>query len=99
VDGRTFRPRNSTNQSAPTTVCLADQSQTASDKRLLDIAVNAAAEIFKSPPGGVGRRRVEAADSVEEPVLREETADALKASTQLVSGWAEGDKVSSPPPP
>jgi NADH-quinone oxidoreductase subunit G len=58
----------------------------------LDIAVNAAAEIFKASAGAiavVGSGR----SSVEEQFLTKKLADALKASTHLVSRVGEGDKI------
>jgi NADH-quinone oxidoreductase subunit G len=59
-----------------------------------DIAINAAAELFKSnsAPGAVaivGSGR----SSVEEQFLTKKLADALKASTQLVSRVGQGDKL------
>ena len=57
----------------------------------LDIAVNAAARLFKGRPGvavvGSGR------SSVEEQFLTKKLADALKASTHLVSRVGQGDKI------
>ncbi len=58
----------------------------------LDIAVNAASELFKSSAGAiaiVGSGR----SSVEEQFLTKKLADALKASTQLVSRVGLGDKI------
>jgi NADH-quinone oxidoreductase subunit G len=57
-----------------------------------DIAINAAAALFKSAPGAVaivGSGR----SSVEEQFLTKKLADALKASTQLVSRVGKGDKL------
>ncbi|MEY2881351.1 MAG: hypothetical protein RLZZ15_3731 [Verrucomicrobiota bacterium] len=58
----------------------------------LDIAVNAASELFKATAGAtavVGSGR----SSVEEQFLTKKLADALKASTHLVSRVGEGDKL------
>ena len=58
----------------------------------LDIAVNAASELFKTAPGAiavVGSGR----SSVEEQFLTKKLAHALKASTQLVSRVGKGDKL------
>ena len=58
----------------------------------LDIAIHAAAELFKSSAGAiavVGSGR----SSVEEQFLTKKLADALKASTRLVSRVGEGDKI------
>ncbi len=58
----------------------------------LDIAINAAATLFKANAGAiavVGSGR----SSVEEQFLTKKLADALKASTQLVSRAGEGDKI------
>ncbi len=58
----------------------------------LDIAVNAANELFKSAAGAiavVGSGR----SSVEEQFLTKQLATALKASTSLVSRVGEGDKL------
>ncbi|MEO7415064.1 MAG: molybdopterin-dependent oxidoreductase, partial [Opitutaceae bacterium] len=57
-----------------------------------DMAVNAAAEIFRANPGAiavVGSGR----SSVEEQFLARKLADALKAPSQLVSRVGEGDKI------
>jgi NADH-quinone oxidoreductase subunit G len=58
----------------------------------LEIAINAAAEIFKANAGAiavVGSGR----SSVEEQFLTKKLAEALKVSTQLVSRVGEGDKI------
>ncbi|HEX2852047.1 MAG TPA: 2Fe-2S iron-sulfur cluster-binding protein [Opitutaceae bacterium] len=58
----------------------------------LDIAINAATELFKSSAGAiavVGSGR----SSVEEQFLTKKLAGALSASTQLVSRVGEGDKI------
>jgi NADH-quinone oxidoreductase subunit G len=58
----------------------------------LDIATNAAAELLKSAAGAVaivGSGR----SSLEEQFLTKKLADALKASTHLVSRVGEGDKL------
>lgn len=58
----------------------------------LDIAVNAANELFKTSAGAiavVGSGR----SSVEEQLLTKQLADALKATTHLVSRVGEGDKL------
>ena len=58
----------------------------------LDIAINSAAEIFKANAGAiavVGSGR----SSVEEQFLTKKLADALKASTHLVTRVGEGDKI------
>lgn len=58
----------------------------------LEFATTAAAEIFKANAGAiavVGSGR----SSVEEQFLTRKLADALKASTQLVSRVGEGDKI------
>ena len=58
----------------------------------LDMAVNAASEIFKSSAGAialVGSGR----SSVEEQFLTKKLATALKASTHLVSRVGQGDKI------
>jgi NADH-quinone oxidoreductase subunit G len=58
----------------------------------LDIAVNTASELFRSSAGAiavVGSGR----SSVEEQFLTKKLADALKASTQLVSRVGQGDAL------
>src|SRR5256714_2694349 len=58
----------------------------------LDMAVNAAGELFKSSAGAiavVGSGR----SSIEEQFLTRKLADALKASTHLVSRVGESDKI------